>query len=106
MDVSTFRIANPSPLKLAKVLEDKGIAQGSCFVDKSFLIWMEISFGLAFTTLPFADRGPSSQFMKEFEAAKRAFDGDQSKFYEVTLKMDTKINNLYWEGKVQLSRYL
>ncbi len=44
-------------------------------------------FGPPFTDLPVEKRGPGSRLMKDFEGAKKNFEGDSSKSYTLFLPM-------------------
>lgn len=101
-DVSAFRILDFKTLQLANVLKDGGLPVGACMVDLAFIAWMKERFGAAFTEIPKSKRAPGSQFMDEFEKVKKTFNGDLHAFFEVPLEMDAKMDDVYWEGKVQI----
>ncbi|KAM0425881.1 hypothetical protein ACHAPT_008819 [Fusarium lateritium] len=80
VDITSYEVQSTSPkLKLRELCVGGGGKCGGTFVDRNFHKLMERRFGKAFTSLEPELVGPGSQFMDQFEMAKRDFSAKQPK---------------------------
>jgi hypothetical protein len=97
-------------LEFEELLVGTGAMCGSTMIDRNFDVWMEKTFGDAYTKLDDDIRGPSSNFFKQFENAKRGFTGPghQRRMLVYPINMDIPRSEKYDKRNftVQLQAYV
>ncbi|EEP82793.1 predicted protein [Uncinocarpus reesii 1704] len=93
------------PFRVREACQGAGAMCGGTSIDREFHRLMESKYGSVFSGKSAKDISQGSQFMKEFENIKRAFDGEQRE-YTVCLALDRESGKGYDAelGQISLTR--
>jgi molecular chaperone DnaK (HSP70) len=76
VDIVTYKVMlKDGKVNFEELLVGVGAMCGSTFIDRNFNKWMIEKFGEAYTKIDPELRGPSSNFFRQFEVAKKNFSG-------------------------------